>query len=575
MAESFDFIIAGGGTAGLVLAARLSEDPSQKILVLEAGADISADPRLITPALNTALMGTDADWAFTTVPQDLLDNWAKLGNPGWGSADMDKYLRKPFTFPKVDDAAGKALGVTSWTDCEGDGPLQLSFPGDASHPLREAWADTFKDNGYTMPGNPYAEASQGSFSCLATIDPKTRTRVYSANAYYQPAKDRENLRVLTGALVEKVLLETADGATKAKGIQYTLNGETLTATATKEVILSAGTIQSPKLLELSGIGNPAILEKHGIEVVQDLVGVGENFQDHLVCGISFEVREGIETLDGLMRQEPEALGKAMQEYATSQSGPLTSIGILSYAYLPIIEHISGQSLEAFNRALEARSHPSGSTAEQSRDAALREIGEKMLLDPKGASGSFFAVTAQTPLPTDPDSDSPTGPVAGNWITFASMLTQPLSRGSVHIQSNKTSDAPTIDPRYLSEPIDVEVFARHMLYVQQLAGTGSLAGLFKQPPIHRDPASRLGSVEEAKNFVRQCAISMWHYGGTCSMLPRDKAGVVDPQLRVHGVENLRVVDSSVVPIVSTGNMQHCVYAIAEKAADMIKETYGLK
>ncbi|KAI1137510.1 GMC oxidoreductase [Hypoxylon sp. FL0543] len=602
----YDFVIIGGGTAGLVLANRLSEDPSQRILVLEAGADVSDDPRVKTPALYRALMGTEVDWNFHSEPQPNLNgrsvdlhqgkalggssainaevfapptdgsisSWGALGNEGWDSSIFRKYYVKVFTPPSVEESSRKKLGIDGYPAYEApNGPVRLTFAGNPDHPVREAWIATFKESDYHVSSDPLRGISVGAFSCISSIDPVKKERSYAATAYYNPVKHRVNLEVLTNATAEKVLFEVTDFI-RATGVQYRHNNRTETVTASKEVIVCAGTFQSPKILELSGIGNKSILHSHEIKVIKDLPGVGENLQDHLVSGASFETVDGVETLDPLVREEPEAIEKAMRDYATSRSGPLSSTGIDAYAYLPLVDYLSEEGQETIRQLL-SKYRPSGDHPHDRRARLFHELAERAFLKPDTPSATYLAVLAQQVLPTDPDSDSPPGPLPGGFITLGALLSQPLSRGSVHIASNDPSAAPAIDPNYLSNPVDIEILARHMLYLETIATSPPFSKLLKQPLVRRDPASCITDIESAKKYIRTTAISMWHFGGTCAMLPEDKGGVVSSTLKVHGVENLRVVDSSAVPILSTANMQSTVYTLAERAADLIKQDHGLR
>lgn len=430
-----------------------------------------------------------------------------------------------------------------------------------------------------MANDPFLNASVGAYSALASINSGTKERSYAASAYYKPIKDRENLDVLANAVVEKVLFETGH-APRATGVQYSYKGDRKTVSASKEIIIAAGALQSPKILELSGIGNPELLEKHSIKLVKDLRQVGENLHDHLVCYISYEAEDGLETLDALIRQEPEAIGKAMEEYATNRTGMLSSVGVYTYAYLSLIDCLPGKDQELLKKLLRENrpSHDNNSgharDPDQVRAQAYYDIAEKTLLNPKVPSGAYLTALAQQVIPVKPNSTSPKGPVPGNFVSFGSMLSQPLSRGSVHIQSNDISTSPLIDPNYLSNPVDVEGLARHMQYIETIAASPAFAKILKQPLKRRDPASHLTDLDKAKEYIQTSAISMWHLGGSCAMLPRDKGGVVDTQLRVYGVEKLRVVDSSAIPLISTANLQSTVYAFAERAADLIKASHGL-
>ncbi|KAI1502603.1 putative glucose-methanol-choline oxidoreductase [Biscogniauxia marginata] len=605
----FAFSSVSPTLAGLVVANRLSEDSSQRVLVLEAGLHHSEDPRVKTPGFYPILSGSELDWDFKTEAQStlngrsislpqgkalggstainahvfvppaksLVDAWGTLGNEGWNWDTLKSYFAKCYTSPPVDKVLNKELGIDEWTSkSDTKGPIQTSFSGDSSHPIREAWANTFKASGYSMASDPFLDESVGAFSCFASIYLSKKERSYATSGYYDPVRDRKNLRVITNAFVEKIvfektLLETGDEATHATGVRYKCNGETKTVSCTKEVILSAGVLQSPKVLELSGIGDAELLKSHRIPLVENLSAIGENLHDHLLCSISYEAVDDLDTLDDLVRQDPEAITEAVQEYTTNQTGLLTSVGVNTYAYLPIL----GEDHEGIKKLLDQNRPPPGIRSEEVRARAYYEVAEKTLLNPKEPSGAYLSALAQHILPVATDSAIPPGPVLGKFLSIGLMLSQPLSRGSVHIRSSAPSTTPIIDPRYLSNPIDIEVMARHMRYIDTIAASSPLSKLLKKPLSRRDPASNFIDIEDAKKYLQASSISMWHLAGTCAMLPKEKGGVVDNELKVYGVRNLRVVDSSAIPLVSTANLQATVYAFAERAADLIKKAYKLK
>lgn len=525
-----------------------------------------------------ALGGSSALNAHVFVPpaKGVIDSWERLGNIGWNWNDLKMHLSKAYTSPSVDKAAGKALGIEGWSgrNDSAKGPIEASFSGDASHPIREAWTASFRGNGNCMLEDPFLNGSVGSFSCLASIDPVKKERSYSATAYYNPVKRRENLQLLTNAHVEKVLTKKDDGSTKAIGVRFTHEGDSKTVRARKEVIIAAGVFQSPKLLELSGIGNKNLLQKHGIEVVEHLPGVGENLHDHAIVYTGFKATDDVVTLDSLIRQEPEALQQAMQEYGATQTGPLSSCGVYSYAYLPVHAHATEEGQKALKILLDQNRPASGSSSEQARARAFYDVVESTLLDQKKPSGAYVSALAQITIPIDANAEKPPAALPGKFITIGSMLSQPLSRGSVHIRSRDPAAQPTIDPNYLSHPIDVEIMAHHILQTKDIARLSPLNNLLAKPLTHRDPAADFTDLEAAKAYARGNAISMWHLGGTCAMLPREKAGVVDTSLKVYGVDNLRVVDASAIPLISTANLQATVYAFAEKAADIIKNEWSM-
>ncbi|VUC26045.1 unnamed protein product [Clonostachys rosea] len=586
----FDFVIVGGGTAGLVVASRLSENSAHRVLVLEAGSDHSDDPRVKTPAFYATLFQSDADWGFKSEPQPQLngrsiglhqgralggssainaqvfvppgkhaiDAWEESGNPGWNWQGLESYYARSHTL----------AGATQTTDGHSPleqnfhSPIQLSLSGDPVHAIQEAWKGTFQAEGHYVSSDPWLDQPTGAFSSLATVDASTKERSYSTTAYYHPIKNRNNLQVLTDAVVERIIFETEGSATRATGVQYRYDDKIQTVTAAKEVIVAAGALQSPKLLELSGVGNSEILSRNGIQVVKELPGVGENLQDHVVCPIGIQAVDELETMDPLARQEPDAIAHAMQQYATEQKGMLASSGMTTYAYVPITAELSQDTTEALKKLLH-QNQPKVGHAHGSLAADLHGFVTKTLTDSTKPSGVFLSVLSQA---------GPT-PVPGTWLTLVAYLPHPLSLGSVHIKSKQPLESPAIDPKYLSHPVDIEILAHQMRYLGHFAASSPFSKLLKQPLHYMDPAAEFADIDDAKEYLRSNAISMWHYAGSCAMLPEEKGGVVDTRLKVHGINNLRIVDSSVVPIITTGNLQSTVYAIAEKAADLIKADYG--
>ncbi|PYI12219.1 aryl-alcohol dehydrogenase [Aspergillus sclerotiicarbonarius CBS 121057] len=592
MATAYDFVVVGGGTAGLVIASRLSEDPSISVLVLEAGADMTADPRVTIPIFYATLLGSDADWKFQSSPQPGLngrvlglnqgkalggssslnahvfvppfkgavDSWEELGNPGWNWTMLKDYFSKAYHSPTVAQDAKENLAIEDWPGLnEATGPIQTSF-GNETHPIRRAWAELFRSSGQYNAGDPFLHSSVGSFSCLASIDSQGK-RSNSASAYYKPAELRPNLHVLTNSLVERVLFDESKPP-RAIGVQYNLDGVSKTVQAKSEVLLAAGAFQSPKILQLSGVGRAELLEQHGIDIVMDLPGVGQNLQDHMISYTAFQAKPELETKDSLVRQEPEAIGQAMQEYAATQSGPLASLGVHTYAYLPLPEP-DRSALQALFTNDAPENSPHRATQ------AYYDIAKTTVLDPKQPSAAYLSALGQTNYSKDLKDGTIPAASPGKFVTLGVMLSQPLSRGSVHITCNNPEKPPIIDPGYLSNPLDLEVMARHLLRIKKLAESSQLGELLEQPLKFRDPdADFQDDLEAAKKYARDNLVSMWHFTGTCSMLPREKDGVVDSNLKVYGIEGLRVVDASAIPLVSTANLQATVYAFAERAADLI-------
>ncbi|PWY69652.1 glucose-methanol-choline oxidoreductase-like protein [Aspergillus sclerotioniger CBS 115572] len=605
-----DIIIIGGGTAGLALAARLTENPNLQVLVLEAGQDQTDDPRVQTPALWPGLVATDSDWKFMTAPQVALggkqiplpqgrilggssamngmafianskaniDAWGALGNTGWDWDTLSPYYRKTFTLTLPSEDKRQELGL-EYVDKSvngTDGPIQASFPDAVLDPIANAWVESLRGLGYPMSTDPFSGVAYGGYTNAATIDPVKKTRSFSANVYYLPAKDRTNLHVVTGALVQKVLLEVVpDGDAKATGVKYAKDNSVFTVTALREVILCAGAFNSPKLLELSGIGSRTILESFNLPVIIDNPSVGENLQDHVLAGLSFEVEDFINTKDDLMRRVPEVLGAAMESYHARQFGPFTIGGNYSSALLPLPDFSDPTTGSDELATVLATTVPDSSDPFA---ADLASFVRSLLENPREATGGYFTYPAQSDFKgSGAAMRTIQSKLPENYITICVSLMHPLSRGTCHISSADPADHPIIDPRYLTHPADLEMLARHTRFIDAIAASQPLASKLKPG------GKRLGSpddlrkisLDDVKEYVKCAGKSTFHPTSTCAMMPREKGGVVDSRLRVWGTNGLRIVDASVIPIVPRGNTQSAVYAIAERAADLIKEDLGGK
>ncbi|KAI1311369.1 glucose-methanol-choline oxidoreductase-like protein [Xylaria venustula] len=573
--DHYDLIIIGGDTAGLVLARRLTENVDVKVLVLEAGEDLTADPRVTTPAFFPTMIGSEADWNTVTEPQSALydrkiniahgrvlggssaingqafvatskvniDIWGKLGNPGWSWEKLEPYFKRSYTLaPPLDDATYRHLHLDY---------IELHISGiESMHSL-----------GHRATGDPFSGEIVGAYTNAATIDPETRQRSYSASNYWAPVKDRANLKLVTGALVVKTILKGTAPNVVADGVQYIHDGVVKTAKAREEVILSAGALNSPKILEISGIGDPGLLQSLSIPVIIGNSYVGENLQDHPMSGLSFEVKDGVETIDDLLRREPTAMNRAMEQYEKSRSGPLAVGGIYSYAFLgfkdtppDLISKIS----------YSPDTHPP--------QPAQTEYYKQLLRNHEESTAGFFTYAAQGNFGSDSGSElMQSGFQPGSYYSVAICLLQPLSRGYVHIKSADPFAPVQANPRYLTHPLDLELFARHMSYISEIVSAEPLTSLLK-PNGRRNVAapSDITDIEAMKEYLRKTTMSSWHPTSTCAMLPLDKGGVVNERLLVHGTSNLRVVDASVFPITTRGNPMATVYAVAERAADFIKE-----
>ncbi|KAI8303483.1 Dehydrogenase citC [Colletotrichum sp. SAR11_59] len=506
--DAFDYVIVGGGTAGLVVASRLTEDHEVRVLVVDAGSDQSANPLVLTPGLVAGLYGKEEyDWNFTSVPQAGLNN------------------------RRINQSRGKMLGGSSGLNF-----MLMLYP---TRGVLDAWG-ALGNNGW-------------DFDSLAP---------YFPNAYYTTeAASKPNLVVLTEALVKKINFNTTSGGAVATGVHVVAkNGEEKEISAKNEVILAAGALQTPQLLELSGIGGRQHLERHGIPVIVDNPNVGENMQDHPVVCQSFEVSDGVPSGDVL--RDANILNALVGQYQATREGPLGQ-STISSAYTPLADGSGLVQKEGKTNLFESHKDQIETSAAKLVRSLVESPDEptcQYLLFPSQITiNDHPANMAEYILPSHPD----------NYITIMTVLNHPFSRGCVHITSPDYKDLPAWDPRYNANPLDLELLASNVQFVEKIVGTEPFGGLIKAGG-KRLPEIKGSDLESAKEIVRQRQISIFHVSGSCAMMPREQGGVVDDRLRVYGTKKLRIVDASIVPIEPSGNIQSTVYAVAERAADLIKQ-----
>ncbi|KAF2488460.1 alcohol oxidase [Lophium mytilinum] len=587
--QKYDFIIIGGGTAGLPLSALLSASPHLSILVLEAGAHhpTSTDPLVDIPGLYGHSFGRPThDWSFTTVPQQHLhntthrwprgkmlggtsginlmmhsqcsardlDNWVALGNPGWSYAELLPYFQRSERYSAPSEALGEKLGYV---------PVDAGLRG-GEGPVRGMWPVLGEAMGYPSPKDCRGGTSLGLFNQPLGVDEQGR-RSY-ATRYWEPVRERGNLEVRTGSLVERVVFGEGKGAkgVAATGVQYVCEGERVTVELGEggEVIVCAGAVQSPQILELSGLGNKEVLERYGIEMVVALPGVGENLRDHIVAPFSWEVKEGVPTSEAAAK--PEVFAQLMELYQKTQGGPLantvTTTGFLPYHGLATTLSTTDTEEHIKDICPTLMSPPDALAKLQLIDKS--EAAVQVLFVSKGVD------TARMDTPRTGWGHS----FPGAYGTILAATTRTFSRGSIHIKSADPTEHPEIDPAYLSHPLDIDVLAQAILHFQDMARTDPLSGFLKKDadganvPIPGMTAPK--TLAEAKQHVHKHAFTEYHPIGTCSMLPKESGGVVDSNLKVYGTTNVRVCDASIFPMHVQGNIQSLVYAVAEKTADLL-------
>ncbi|KAJ7108233.1 GMC oxidoreductase [Mycena epipterygia] len=582
----FDYVIVGAGAAGMTLASRLTENPNVTVVVLEAGEDNLNDPTIIVPAqFGRTFFNPKYDWAFKTEKQKHSNDnaivWArgkgiggstglnfyawikppaadidaieKLGNPGWNWKEYQKYSNRSETFHPPGKEQTDAYPHTYDASFHGhSGPIHTTVPFHYA-PVDTLFQKTLVNSGLKTINDPYGGDITGAFMATSSLDPRSWTRSYGATGYYAPAQDRPNLLILTEAMAARVTFADAVAGQelKATGVEFIHGGKTFHVSAKDEVVLSAGSIQSPKILELSGIGRPEVLKNIGVDVKLELPGVGENVQEHMHNGVSYELAGEPETFDKM--HNPEFAAEAVRLHGEG-AGPLR-LGIVSFAYYPL-SAITPEASTLIERAAAGLKNVEKPGLREQLDIQFDILRDDALPDLEviGFPGLFTRFICSLTLPE-----------TKSYWTALTVLTHPLSRGTIHAKSADPFDQPTIDPHYFENDFDLESMVQNIKYVRKLAQIEPLkSGLAKE----MDPGPECVTDEDLRNYVKNTLCSTWHTIGSCSMLPREKQGVVDPELKVYGTKNLRVVDLSVIPIHFAAHTQATAYVIGEKAADLI-------
>ncbi|MBB4224736.1 GMC family oxidoreductase [Variovorax guangxiensis] len=534
--EEFDYIVVGAGSAGCVLAGRLSEDPATRVLLLEAGP---ADRSLwihLPIGYGKTMWSPTYNWRFETDPDPNMngrriywprgktlggsssingliyirgqredyDHWAALGNAGWGYDEVLPYFIR---------SEGNQRGGDAFHG--GEGPLKVSDIA-AKHELIEAFIDGAVQTGVPRTDDFNGAAQEGAGYYQLTTHKGWRCS--TAKAYLTPAvKRRPNLRIETEAMAGRLLF---DGR-RATGIAYRQRGELKTARCRGEVLLSAGSLQSPQLLQLSGIGPRALLDRFGIPVVQELPGVGENLQDHLQIRLGYECTKPVTTNDQLNSWFGQ-MGMGL-EWLLHRTGPL-AVGINQGG--------------CFMRAL--------TDAEGRPVAATPDI-------------QFHVATLSADM-----AGGKVHPYSG--FTMSVCQLRPESRGHVRIRSLDAAEPPEMQPNYLSTELDRATTVAGVKAARAIAESPAM-----RPYVKREVKPGPGAASDADllEFCRNNGATIFHPTGTCRM-GADALAVVDARLRVHGMAGLRVIDCSAMPTLVSGNTNAPAVMMAEKAVDLIRE-----
>lgn len=518
-----DYVVVGAGAAGCVVAGRLAEDGSSEVALLEAGpTDEREDVQ--TPVLFPETFHTEIDWAYNTAPQENLDgrelfwprgkvvggshsinamiylrgspqvydSWAEGGASGWSYDEVLPYFKKS---ERQEHGESKYHG--------GDGPMDVQDLRDPN-PLTSAWVDAGVDKGYRQIDDFNAEEMEGVGWYQVTQ--QNGRRWTTADGFVKPLIGKPNFTLKTDAMATRVLIENG----RAAGVEFLENGSPTTIRARREVILCGGSINTPQLLMLSGVGPADHLGKFGIDVVADLGGVGQNMQDHLICFSSWECREPVSLIN-----------------ATNESAAI------NYRH--------------FRRGVLTSNH--------------------------GEGGGFFTTRDGAPCPDLQFHFVPgwemfkgsTTEMEKHGFSVGATLVLTESTGYLELQSTDPTQAPRLEARYLTREADRKTLVEGVKIGRDIVSSSVFSRL-AGPEVKPGPAAKTD--DDILAFVRQQSETLFHPIGTCRM-GSDKGSVVDPELKVRGVDGLRVADASVMPSITNANTNAATIMIAERAADLIQ------
>lgn len=582
--EEYDFIIAGGGTAGLVLANRLTESGKFTVLVLEAGPNPEQVLAYESPGGNQFIKGSVLDWGIDTQPQKYLNNrtlqylrgrtlggssttnglyyargsasvydhWADLGNPGWGWDDTYELFRKSTKMNPPNSteelAAFSQEFKTFDASAYGDGPLELGFQGYVPPSTDGFIVACSESMGIPIVHDLNTGDGVGIKHGTATLNSRLR-RMSSYDSFYEEAKNRTNLRVLHDAPVTGIVMSTSSSNStrkpRALGVSYVeqRTGFVSQAKARKEVLISMGSFHSPQLLMVSGIGPAEELKRVGIEPVVINENVGQHLNDHSVFSIMARAEPSASTTE--MSSSPEALREAQTLYYTNLTGPYTAPSGITNGFQKLTEQ------------------------------QLRDLGAEAVIDAGLANQTHIEYLFESVwypwIPTPFWAPRPEDSYIS--ITASSMVQ--LSRGTVTLRTASMSDKPLIDSNYYANPTDGAIGIASFKFLREILRHPALQR-FTIGDFHGEvspgPAVADDDDEAILEYIRANTIPNWHATGTNQMLPLEDGGVVNPKLQVYGVDALRVIDCSIVPVLPDVNILASIYMVAEKGAEMIREEW---
>ena len=539
--QEFDYIIVGAGSAGCVIANRLSQDSSKKVLLLEAGGSDRSFFIQMPIGYGVTYHQKKVNWMYSTEPSPEADNkpsywprgkvmggsssinamvyvrgnpkdfdeWSEAGNPGWSYEEVLPYFKKMESWQN---------GADSYRG--GDGPLNVSEVSSQLHPLCNNFLAAAQEIGIRLNPDMNGESQEGVGNYQITTH--KGQRMSASRAYLWPVMSRSNLTIVKKALASKILIRDK----RAYGVEYLKSGKLHKVEASREVILCAGSINSPQLLQLSGIGPKKVLESASVRIIHDSPAVGKNLQDHL--GVSYFYKSKVPTLNDQLRP---ILGKVYQgiRYILTRTGPLS---------------LSVNQSGGFIRTREGLNKPNIQLYFSPVSYSLESPDKRAMMSPDPFSAMLLGVS--------------------NCNTS--------SRGHVRIKNSNPSEHPIIEPNYLSHEDDVKDLLDGVKVLRKLAKTDSFREVIGE---EFRPGPDCQTDEEMIQHIKDTVWTVFHPSSTCRMGPDPKSDVVDSQLKVYGIEALRVADASIFPQLICGNINAATIMVGEKASDLILNDHRAK
>ena len=539
--QEFDYIIVGAGSAGCVIANRLSQDSSKKVLLLEAGGSDRSFFIQMPIGYGVTYHQKKVNWMYSTEPSPEADNkpsywprgkvmggsssinamvyvrgnpkdfdeWSEAGNPGWSYEEVLPYFKKMESWQN---------GADSYRG--GDGPLNVSEVSSQLHPLCNNFLAAAQEIGIRLNPDMNGESQEGVGNYQITTH--KGQRMSASRAYLWPVMSRSNLTIVKKALASKILIRDK----RAYGVEYLKSGKLHKVEASREVILCAGSIHSPQLLQLSGIGPKKVLESASVRMIHDSPAVGKNLQDHL--GVSYFYKSKVPTLNDQLRP---ILGKVYQgiRYILTRTGPLS---------------LSVNQSGGFIRTREGLNKPNIQLYFSPVSYSLESPDKRAMMSPDPFSAMLLGVS--------------------NCNTS--------SRGQVRIKNSNPSEHPIIEPNYLSHEDDVKDLLDGVKVLRKLAKTDSFREVIGE---EFRPGPDCQTDEEMIQHIKDTVWTVFHPSSTCRMGPDPKSDVVDSQLKVYGIEALRVADASIFPQLICGNINAATIMVGEKASDLILNDHRAK